>query len=83
MAVNQRAIYKENLEILFLMKDLPKGYGLLLKSYQCLVKFKNTKQDEGWSELRRRGRILGEVKLCLAHIPNKLRHIVMKSLAWY
>ena len=31
VAVNQHAVYKGNIEIVFLMKDLPKGYGLLLK----------------------------------------------------
>jgi hypothetical protein len=31
------------------MKDLPKGYCLLLKYCQSLVKLKNTKQDVGWA----------------------------------
>lgn len=30
LAVNQGAAYKENLEILFLMKDSPKGYCLFV-----------------------------------------------------
>lgn len=68
VAVNQGAAYKENLEILFLMKALPTGHCLLLKSYQCLVKVRNRKQDEGWSRRSLRGRILREVNLYLAHL---------------
>jgi hypothetical protein len=43
--VNQGTVYKENLEIVFLMKDLSKGYHVFWKCY--LMKFENIKQGEG------------------------------------